>query len=86
MEQTKKMLSVSLSICLVLCSLSVFIYSIRHKTVTASTPPSNINQYVPVGIYVEKLERYDIIRVVSYNESAGFDKRIILSDGKKISK
>lgn len=75
MERTKRILNIAIAISIVLCSMSIFIYSISPAK--ASTSAQNSAEgYIPVGIEVNNAGGPDIIQVIGYNKD--------LPEGQKI--
>jgi hypothetical protein len=46
MKSTKKISNISIVICIILCSLSIFIYSTKNTTAATSIPPPGIDEYL----------------------------------------
>lgn len=70
MESTQKILRLAVAFCLVVLSLSTFIFSIRDNSAMAATPPAD--EYSPVGTYIingpdEHGNQQTYICIVGYN-------------------
>lgn len=71
MERTKKFLNISIAISIILCSLSIFIFSIgnAYANPTTSKLPVETDEYTPVGIHVSNFGSGDIVSVIGYNKT-----------------
>jgi len=76
MEQTKKILNITISISMVLLSLSAFIYSVKSATAkTASAKQiQEANGYVVVGAVCNS--RSNGLYVLLYNPTTGQAKKV----------
>ncbi len=73
MEKTRKILNISIALSIVLCSLSIFIYSLNYKTATAKPVNTMLdNDYKLAGI-VDDGPHSDgtFVKVIGYNETSG---------------
>ncbi|MCX6320231.1 MAG: hypothetical protein NTX93_00275 [Bacteroidia bacterium] len=68
MERTKRILNISIAISIVLCSLSIFIYSLKNNTANAQpVVPADVYKAIDV-LYSTSSAGYEDIIVIGYNE------------------
>jgi len=75
MNQAKNILRVSAAISILLCSVSLFIFSIKGNTATAQIRPAN--DFQAIGVLGAGIGKYV---VVGYNPKTGVTK--IISNGR----
>ena len=77
MEQAKKILNIAIAFSIMLCSLSIFIYSLKGTSVNAK-PMGN---YSPVGIVTDG----GVIAVIGYNATNGDIKILAQKKGREMA-
>jgi len=71
-ETTKKILNLAIAFAIVVCSISIFIFSLRSNNAIAQSSIGTISDWIPVHLY----DHGDLKVVIGFNSKTGETKPI----------